>query len=132
MWFAYVDNSMAWHDLGIDDVKTMIAANKRGEKCLPLEEYKNQDMPKVKEVDLIQENNVDRFEKKRSPKRNRPSSGEKKPAENKEIRDKKVVLKPKDNAPTPPNTTAQPPQQQKTPNKKNKKRYPPKRDNNNG
>ncbi|MBP7172604.1 MAG: hypothetical protein KBA33_00870 [Cloacibacterium sp.] len=132
MWFAYVDNSMAWHDLGIEDVKTMIAANKRGEKCLPLEEYKNHEMPKVKEVDLIQENNVDRFEKKKTTKRNRPSSsGERKPAENKERRDKKVVLKPKDNVENQQKPAPHPVQQQKSSNnKKNKKRYPPKRDNN--
>ena len=54
-----------------------------------------------------------------------------KPAENKERRDKKVVLKPKDNVENQQKPAPQPVQQQKSSNnKKNKKRYPPKRDNN--
>ncbi|MDR6159567.1 cell fate regulator YaaT (PSP1 superfamily) [Chryseobacterium sp. SLBN-27] len=63
MWFAYVENSIAWYDFDIDLVKKLIAKNKRGEKTLPLEELKQPETP-FTSIDLIQENNVDRFEKK--------------------------------------------------------------------
>ena len=71
MWFAYVDSSLTWHDFDIDLIKKLIAKNKRGEKTPPLEELKQPDVPLVS-IDLIQENNVDRFEKKnRGNNRNR-------------------------------------------------------------
>lgn len=71
MWFAYVDSSMAWYDFDIDLIKKLIAKNKCGEKTPPLEELKQPDVPLVS-IDLIQENNVDRFEKKnRGNNRNR-------------------------------------------------------------
>ncbi|MDP9958585.1 PSP1 domain-containing protein [Chryseobacterium lathyri] len=78
MWFAYVDSSMAWYDFDIDLVKKLIAKNKRGEKILPLEDLKQPDTP-VHTIDLIQENNMDRFEKKsrgnnRSKNQNRPNN----------------------------------------------------------
>ncbi|MCU7614397.1 regulatory iron-sulfur-containing complex subunit RicT [Chryseobacterium sp. GMJ5] len=63
MWFAYVDSSMAWYDFDIDLVKKLIATNKKGEKILPLEDLKVPDIA-LPSVDLIQENSVDRFEKK--------------------------------------------------------------------
>ena len=77
MWFAYVENSIAWYDFDIDLVKKLISKNKRGEKTLPLEELKQPETP-FASIDLIQENNVDRFEKKnrgnRNKNQNRPNS----------------------------------------------------------
>lgn len=70
MWFAYVDNSMAWYDFDIDLVKKMIGKNKKGQKIEPLEDLKQPDFAATT-VDLIQENNVDRFEKKNRNNRNR-------------------------------------------------------------
>jgi len=70
MWFAYVESSMAWYDFDIDLVKKLISKNKRGEKILPLEDLK-QPETSVKSIDLIQENNVDRFEKKNRGNNNR-------------------------------------------------------------
>ena len=70
MWFAYVDSSIAWYDFDIDLVKKLISKNKRGEKTLPLEDLKQPDTP-LQSIDLIQENNVDRFEKKNRGNRNR-------------------------------------------------------------
>lgn len=70
MWFAYVENSIAWYDFDIDLVKKLISKNKRGEKTLPLEELKQPDSS-IQSIDLIQENNVDRFEKKNRGNRNR-------------------------------------------------------------
>ncbi|HBR11590.1 MAG TPA: hypothetical protein DD740_05150 [Chryseobacterium sp.] len=70
MWFAYVENSMAWYDLDIAEVKKLIAINKIGEKAPALEDLKVVENPMVTS-DLIQENSVDRFEKKnRKPRPN--------------------------------------------------------------
>lgn len=74
MWFAYVDSSMAWYDFDIDLVKELIAKNKKGERTLPLEDLKQPDAP-LHTIDLIQENSVDRFEKKnKSFNKNRPQN----------------------------------------------------------
>ena len=73
MWFAYVDSSMAWYDFDIELVKKLIAANKKGEKAPPLEDLKQTSEVSRPSVDLIQENSVDRFEKKnRSFNKNKP------------------------------------------------------------
>lgn len=63
MWFAYVENSMAWYDLDIYEVKKLISINKKGEKAPALEDLKVIEN-KMVTSDLIQENSVDRFEKK--------------------------------------------------------------------
>jgi cell fate regulator YaaT (PSP1 superfamily) len=77
MWFAYVENSIAWYDFDIDLVKKLISKNKRGEKTLPLEDLK-QPETSIQSIDLIQENNVDRFEKKRhkNKNQNRPNANQ--------------------------------------------------------
>ncbi|RRQ45647.1 stage 0 sporulation family protein [Chryseobacterium sp. SC28] len=62
MWFAYVENSMAWYDIDIYEVQKMIAINKKGEKCQALEDLKVVENRMVTS-DLIQENRMDRFEK---------------------------------------------------------------------
>lgn len=72
MWFAYVENSVSWYDLDIDIVKKLIQQNKKGEKTSPLEDYITKEY-QVKTVDLIQENSVDRFEKKKKG-NNRPQN----------------------------------------------------------
>ena len=66
MWFAYVDNSMAWYDLDVAEVKKMVGLNKKGQKASALEDLKTFSGAEGKEtVDLIQENNLNRFEKKK-------------------------------------------------------------------
>lgn len=143
MWFAYVDNSMLWYDLSIKEVKELIAINKKGNKTLPLEEYKSQDLPSSieKEADLIQESNIDRFEKKKSAKKknlkNKPQR-EKQGNDNAESKKvPKTIIKPKgtqdeearkeqgegENKPNKP--------QQKKFNNKKRKPQPPQKDNNN-
>ena len=120
MWFAYVDNSILWYDLDIQEVKEMISMNKKGNKIPPLEEYKTQELSApTKEIDLIQENNIDRFEKKKSSKK--PKNKEKKNTSPKEEKNN-------NNAPKQNNS-----EQQKPNNKKNnKKRNNPKKNNNDG
>ncbi|SKB80465.1 Cell fate regulator YaaT, PSP1 superfamily (controls sporulation, competence, biofilm development) [Soonwooa buanensis] len=66
MWFAYVENSMAWYDIDITDVKMMISVNQEGKPSPALEDFKAQSAP-VANVDLIQESSLDRFEKKSRP-----------------------------------------------------------------
>ena len=119
MWFAYVDNSILWYDLDIQEVTERISMNKKGNKIPPLEEYKTQELSApTKEIDLIQENNIDRFEKKKSNKR--PRINKNKNTSPKEEKN--------NNGPKPNNTG-----QQKPNNKKNnKKRNNPKKNNNDG
>ncbi len=84
MWFAYVENSMAWYDLDIFEVKKLISINKKGEKAPALEDLKVIEN-KMVTSDLIQENSVDRFEKKnRRPKSNKDRSRERGPKQNDE------------------------------------------------
>lgn len=84
MWFAYVENSMAWYDLDIFEVKKLVSLNKKGEKAPALEELKVVEN-KLVTSDLIQENSVDRFEKKnRKPKSNKDRNRDRGPRQNDE------------------------------------------------
>ena len=119
MWFAYVDNSMAWYDLDVAEVKKMMKINSKGQKSIPLEELKSfTGADKVETVDLIQENNLDRFEKKKPNKQRNKNIGNNRAEQvTKEPEAQKDNNKPeKSNAPKKFN--------------KNKKRFPPKRNNN--
>ena len=119
MWFAYVDNSMAWYDLDVAEVKKMMKINSKGQKSIPLEELKTfTGADKVETVDLIQENNLDRFEKKKPNKHRNKNTGNNRAEQvTKETEAQKDNNKPeKTNAPKKFN--------------KNKKRFPPKRNNN--
>ena len=119
MWFAYVDNSMAWYDLDVAEVKKMMKINSKGQKSIPLEELKSfTGADKVETVDLIQENNLDRFEKKKPNKHRNKNTGNNRAEQvTKEPEAQRDNNKPeKSNAPKKFN--------------KNKKRFPPKRNNN--
>ncbi|WP_374450896.1 stage 0 sporulation family protein [Cloacibacterium normanense] len=119
MWFAYVDNSMAWYDLDVAEVKKMMKINSKGQKSIPLEELKTfTGADKVETVDLIQENNLNRFEKKKPNKHRNKNTGNNRAEQvTKEPEAQKDNNKPeKTNAPKKFN--------------KNKKRFPPKRNNN--
>lgn len=119
MWFAYVDNSMAWYDLDVAEVKKMMKINSKGQKSIPLEELKTfTGADKVETVDLIQENNLDRFEKKKPNKHRNKNTGNNRAEQvTKEPEAQKDNNRPeKINAPKKFN--------------KNKKRFPPKRNNN--
>lgn len=131
MWFAYAEHPVAWYDLEVADVKRMITLNKRGEKALPLEDLKSPEQ-QVKTVDLIQENNVDRFEKKnnsrnRNKSQNRKSGNEggSRPDERKRSNSprNKDNRNTGDRKPAPEGTGGQP-------KKKFPKKYPPKQDGN--
>lgn len=130
MWFAYVERAMAWYDLEVSDVKKMVALNKNGEKALPLEDIKVQDAP-TKSVDLIQENTIDRFERK--SKGSNKNQNRKKTNNNTQKPPQKPYQKP--NSTGKQNTgaksdTLQNESGQKPKPKKFKKKFPPKRDDN--
>lgn len=119
MWFAYVENSMAWYDLNVDDVKKLISINKKGGKTIPLEDLKSGDTS-TNSVDLIQENNLDRFEKKRQPKNVKLKTQNNNNSNKKEDVPVNKNLSAENNSVT----------HNKKPFNKNKKRFPPKRNNN--
>lgn len=134
MWFAYVERSMAWYDLDVADVKKMVAQNKKGEKAQPLEEVKVHDIP-VRSVDLIQENTIDRFERKnknsgKNSNRKKPNNNNQRPpnAPRAENRGPANQAERGNKGPEKaPNQNAKPQNQQP---KKFKKKFPPKRDDN--
>lgn len=134
MWFAYSDSPVAWYDLDIVKVKEELAKNKKGIKGLPLEDMMSHDLSTIKSnVDLIQEDSVDRFEKKNRSHKNgnnqnkrkerRPNSNTENSKENKQDRpvkkQEKSVEAVKNNAPT---NTAKKPGQNRPPQKNFKKR----------
>lgn len=61
MWFTYTDNSISWYPVNIYEVKKLVELNKKGVTIKPLDELQEKEDLKV---DLIEENNLNRFEKK--------------------------------------------------------------------
>ena len=117
MWFAYMDNSMAWYDLDVSEVKRLISFNKKNQKAPALEELKTfSGADKSETVDLIQENNLDRFEKKKQKFKPR-NSGNNNPQNNN--RDNNAV---RENG-----RTENPNQQPQKKFNKQKKKFPPKK-----
>lgn len=119
MWFAYVDNSMAWYDIDVAEIKKMISANKRGNKAPALEDLRSLNIDeKIETVDLIQENNLDRFEKKKNKQRNK---GNNNPQNNNKPANTNVESK---NNKTEEKSADQKPQKKHF---KHKKKFPPKK-----
>ena len=115
MWFAYVDNSMLWYDLDIEEVKKLIAINKQGDKIPPLEELKSQNISSIPNgADLIQENSIDRFEKKKNSHKRQKKNQNTEKRENTNTAENKTEQKPK-----------------RSNRKFSKKKNPPRKDNNN-
>ncbi|ASK31387.1 hypothetical protein CEY12_15295 [Chryseobacterium sp. T16E-39] len=155
MWFAYVDSSVAWYDFDIDLVKQFISKNKRGERIQPLEDLKQPDIP-LQSIDLIQENSVDRFEKKnknfnknrnqnhnqnnnqnrsnnnQGPRKNRPERSENAQANSNHNPKQPRPQQPKVQHLEKTEANSDPDKKpQQGPNKKKfKKKFPPKKDNN--
>lgn len=92
MWFAYVENSMSWYDLEIDLVKDLLSRNKKGETIPPLEDLVNQHSEA--KPDLIEENNLNRFDKKEKKKNfNRKKNNNKDNSQGKDNRERKDYKK---------------------------------------
>lgn len=86
MWFAYADNPMAWFDIETGVVKKQISNNKKGIKAPALEDLVIREFVSAKNVDLIAEDNVDRFEKKRQDNRKRPQNQKRNNSDNRQNR----------------------------------------------
>ncbi len=123
MWFAYADNPVAWHGIDIQKVKEEIQKNKKGQKTSSLEELV-ENTSVLKTVDLIQENNPNRFDKKKKnnrknqPKRDAKSGEPRKSEPEKNTRPKQERK---------PNAEGGKPQQK---NRKNYRKPKPKSNNN--
>lgn len=116
MWFAYMDNSMAWYDLDVSEVKRLISFNKKNQKAPALEDVKaSSSADKPETVDLIQENNLDRFEKKKQKFKPRNKPPQNNNRDNNTVKEKTE----------PNNSNAQQKPQKKF--NKPKKKYPPKK-----
>lgn len=67
MWFAYAENPVAWYGIEVKKIKEQIQKNQKGQKTDLLEELVSEDFLVEKTVDLIGENNPNRFDKKKRP-----------------------------------------------------------------
>jgi len=119
MWFAYYDNSIAWYDIDIHTVKELIRQNKKGEKCAPLEDLIVKTVS-LQSSDLIQENSVDRFERKRKP-------GNRNNAQRKNQNGENPRNNPRNQQPKSDVQDKKNPESSKPRNKKFKKKFPPKK-----
>ena len=128
MWFVYYENSIAWYDLEIQTVKKLISQNKKGEKCQPLEDLIVKTNA-LQSTDLIQENSVDRFERKRKP--NNRNHSQKKNQNGEKPRNNPRNQQPKQQQQQQqPKAAAQenkPAENNHKPRKKFKKKFPPKK-----
>ena len=72
MWFAYERGSVLWYKFSIEDVQDFLQQNKEGSKTESLEELaKNTIESKPTFGDGIEEDSLERFERKEKPKRKR-------------------------------------------------------------
>lgn len=65
MWFTYETGGISWHKFTVDQTHEFISLSKSGQKLAPLEDLAK-DLVEVKKefVDVIEENSLERFEKK--------------------------------------------------------------------
>lgn len=76
MWFAYVEGGVVWHKFSVDQVNEFIATNKKREKTLSLEDLAKDLVVEKKEyADVIQENSLERFERKNRRRKKRTNKG---------------------------------------------------------
>lgn len=82
MWFTSENRGMNWHKFSVSQIQEFIALSKTGVKLEPLEDLAKELVEVKKEyVDVIEENSLERFEKKNKP-RNRNKNFNKKPNSN--------------------------------------------------
>ncbi|MBA5629175.1 regulatory iron-sulfur-containing complex subunit RicT [Moheibacter lacus] len=87
MWFAYTDGGFNWYKFSLDQIKDYIAISKKGGKTATLEDLEKDNIVEVKNdfVDVIEENSLERFERKnrnRNKSRNRQDKQKQKPNTN--------------------------------------------------
>src|SRR5690606_17896892 len=83
MWCSYLSGGVSWHKFTIDQAKEFIATSKSGKKTASLEDLANEvsTEPQKEFADVIQENSLERFERKNRNrnKKNRPRTDKSKP-----------------------------------------------------
>lgn len=78
MWFSYIEGGVIWHKFTVDQVKEFIETNKKKQKTLPLEDLaKDLVIEKKEYADVIQENSLERFERKNRRRKKRSKTGTK-------------------------------------------------------
>lgn len=82
MWFTYTDNSISWYPINIYDLKKLIELNKKGIIIKPLDELLEKEIVKV---DLIEENNLNRFEKRTKSNNKKRSNNKTKSKKNEKL-----------------------------------------------
>lgn len=138
MWFAYDEGGMTWYKFSVEQIKKFIELNKEGKKTASLEDLtKEMDdfLTKKEFVDVIGENSLERFEKKRKRSRkkakptNNPQNKQKKEAKKTPPKKEKKTTqeKPNTNKQETVNKSASKPNPNRNKNKrfKNNKKRPP-------
>lgn len=92
MWFSYSQGGISWYKFSVDQANEFISSSKKGVKMATLEDL-SKDLVEVKKenVDLIQENSLERFERKRPRSKRKPRDKNQKATPNS---DNKVQSKP--------------------------------------
>lgn len=79
MWFTYENRGVNWHKFSVEQTREFISLSKEGQKLAALEDLAKELVEVKKEfIDVIEENSLERFEKK-NRNRNRNKSFNKKP-----------------------------------------------------
>lgn len=94
LWFGY-DNESTWHPISVERVNEILALNKKGMKPLELVEN-GSDVKKENQKDALLQNDLERFDKKRSkkPRGNEKPWNNNNPVGEKVLTDKPVVENP--------------------------------------
>ncbi|MDR1876035.1 MAG: hypothetical protein LBQ84_00265 [Flavobacteriaceae bacterium] len=114
MWFTYTNNAVSWYPINIYDVKKLVELNQKGIIIKSLDELQEKESLKI---DLIEENNLNRFEKR--SKSNNKKKSKNRPQQRKNTNPANEKQNPNPN----PNQN----QKQNQKQNQNQKRRPPKK-----
>lgn len=66
LWFAYTENGVTWYKFPLERANEFIERSEKGESLPPLEELVKEEITVQKDyVDVVEENSLERFERKR-------------------------------------------------------------------
>lgn len=74
MWFAYPEHAANWHKIAVDQVKEIVALNKKGEMVESIEEFAFEEEGRATLQSVVAEDSLSRFDepkRKRRPQRNK-------------------------------------------------------------
>lgn len=105
MWFAYPSNSANWYKIEVEQVKEMLALNKKGEAVDAIEDYVFEEAATASLQNVVAEDSLSRFDEPKRKKR--PQRNKKKPETKDEANPRAKRLNANDKpARTPQNSTA--------------------------